>query len=150
MASAAAAEDALEAIGIGDFVAPTEADGAVSVYFSPHDSDRFVSAVDVLDGKVDRAQIEQKLVLIGATAVGQGATDIGATPFSIYLTSSPEQVAYVLQDAAPRVAIVEEHLIGVPASSMMVLMLILHVFRVYLTGGFKRPRELTWVVSCFS
>ena len=29
---------------------------------------------------------------------------------------------------------------------MMVLMLILHVFRVYL-GGFKRPRELTWVTG---
>ena len=28
------------------------------------------------------------------------------------------------------------------SASMMVLMLILHVFRVYLTGGFKRPREL--------
>jgi long-subunit acyl-CoA synthetase (AMP-forming) len=36
------------------------------------------------------------------------AMTLGATPFSIYLTSSPEQVAYVLQDAAPRVAIVEE------------------------------------------
>ena len=22
-----------------------------------------------------------------------------------------------------------------------------HVFRVYLTGGFKRPRELTWVTG---
>ena len=27
----------------------------------------------------------------------------------------------------------------------MVLTLILHVSRVYLTGGFKKPRELTWV-----
>jgi long-chain acyl-CoA synthetase len=36
------------------------------------------------------------------------AMTLGATPFSIYLTSSPEQVAYVLKDAAPRVAIVEE------------------------------------------
>src|SRR5690348_13922709 len=36
------------------------------------------------------------------------AMTLGATPFSIYLTSSPEQVAYVLQDAAPRVAIVDE------------------------------------------
>ncbi|MFM1842483.1 MAG: cytochrome b6 [Cyanobacteriota bacterium] len=33
------------------------------------------------------------------------------------------------------------------SASMMVLMMILHVFRVYLTGGFKRPRELTWVVG---
>src|ERR1700741_5332592 len=35
------------------------------------------------------------------------AMTLGATPFSIYLTSSPEQVAYVLRDAAPRAAIVE-------------------------------------------
>ncbi len=52
------------------------------------------------------------------------AMTLGATPFSIYLTSAPEQVAYVLNDAAPRVAIVEapfkplvaglvQHVIGV-------------------------------------
>jgi len=29
----------------------------------------------------------------------------------------------------------------------MVLTLILHVFRVYLTGGFKQPRELTWMTG---
>ncbi|MGL5035614.1 MAG: cytochrome b6 [Microcystaceae cyanobacterium] len=33
------------------------------------------------------------------------------------------------------------------SASMMVLMMILHIFRVYLTGGFKKPRELTWVVG---
>lgn len=32
---------------------------------------------------------------------------LGATPFSIYLTSSPEQIEYVVGDAAARVAIVE-------------------------------------------
>jgi cytochrome b6 len=30
---------------------------------------------------------------------------------------------------------------------MMVLSMILHVFRVYLTGGFKKPRELTWMTG---
>ncbi|KAI5437472.1 hypothetical protein KIW84_023544 [Lathyrus oleraceus] len=30
---------------------------------------------------------------------------------------------------------------------MIVLMMILHVFRVYLTGGFKKPHELTWVTG---
>jgi len=30
---------------------------------------------------------------------------------------------------------------------MMVLMMILHVFHVYLTGGFKKPHELTWVIG---
>src|SRR4051794_16653427 len=32
---------------------------------------------------------------------------LGATPFSIYLTSAPDQVAYVIKDAGARVAIVE-------------------------------------------
>src|SRR5215813_8403870 len=40
------------------------------------------------------------------------AMTLGATPFSIYLTSSPEQVAYVLDDAAPRAAIVERRFAG--------------------------------------
>ena len=33
------------------------------------------------------------------------------------------------------------------SASMMVLSMILHVTRVYLTGGFKKPRELTWVTG---
>nr|YP_009297270.1 cytochrome b6 [Porphyridium sordidum]AOM66613.1 cytochrome b6 [Porphyridium sordidum] len=33
------------------------------------------------------------------------------------------------------------------SAAMMVLMMILHSFRVYLTGGFKTPRELTWVTG---
>src|SRR4051794_12826032 len=36
------------------------------------------------------------------------AMTLGATPFSIYLTSSPEQVAYVVGDAEARVGIAEE------------------------------------------
>jgi len=33
------------------------------------------------------------------------------------------------------------------SASMMVLTMILHVFRVYLTGGFKKLRELTWITG---
>ena len=36
------------------------------------------------------------------------AMTLGATPFSIYQTYSPEQIAYVVGDAGARVAIVEE------------------------------------------
>ena len=36
------------------------------------------------------------------------AMTLGATPFSIYATSSPEQIAYVVGDAKAKVAIVEE------------------------------------------
>ncbi|MGH2968369.1 MAG: AMP-binding protein, partial [Solirubrobacteraceae bacterium] len=37
---------------------------------------------------------------------------LGATPFSIYATSSPEQIAYVVGDAQAKVAIVEELFAG--------------------------------------
>nr|YP_010881460.1 cytochrome b6 [Pellia epiphylla]WIA67413.1 cytochrome b6 [Pellia epiphylla var. borealis]WIA67498.1 cytochrome b6 [Pellia epiphylla var. borealis]WIA67936.1 cytochrome b6 [Pellia epiphylla]WIA68021.1 cytochrome b6 [Pellia epiphylla]WIA68107.1 cytochrome b6 [Pellia epiphylla] len=33
------------------------------------------------------------------------------------------------------------------SASMMVSMMISHISRVYLTGGFKKPRELTWVTG---
>jgi cytochrome b6 len=33
------------------------------------------------------------------------------------------------------------------SASLMVILIILHIFRVYLTGGFKRPRELTWITG---
>src|SRR3954454_9378331 len=41
------------------------------------------------------------------------AMTLGATPFSIYLTSAPDQVRYVMQDAAAKVAIVEEQFLPV-------------------------------------
>jgi cytochrome b6 len=40
------------------------------------------------------------------------------------------------------------------SASMMLLNLLLHISRVYLTGGFKSPRELTWIsgvlLACLS
>jgi long-chain acyl-CoA synthetase len=41
-----------------------------------------------------------------------GAVTLGATPFSIYATSSPDQIAYTVADAAARVAVVEEAFVG--------------------------------------
>src|SRR4051794_29344321 len=49
------------------------------------------------------------------------AMTLGATPFSVYLTSSPEQVAYTIGDAGARVAIVE------PALKPLVERLVHHV-----------------------
>jgi long-subunit acyl-CoA synthetase (AMP-forming) len=37
---------------------------------------------------------------------------LGAVPFSIYLTSAPEQIAYVIEDAGAKVALVEEEYLG--------------------------------------
>ncbi|MEO8003893.1 MAG: CHASE2 domain-containing protein [Betaproteobacteria bacterium] len=70
--------DRVEGIGIGDVFVPTSADGSVWVHFSPHNDDRFISAVDVLRNSVDPEQIRGKIVLIGAT--GLGLLDFHSTP----------------------------------------------------------------------
>ncbi|PYN35291.1 MAG: chase2 sensor protein [Candidatus Rokuibacteriota bacterium] len=68
----------VEALEIGDLAVPTEPDGSVRVHFARSDPARFVSAADVLAGKVDRHLLERKLVLIGVTALG--LSDYQATP----------------------------------------------------------------------
>jgi CHASE2 domain-containing sensor protein len=68
----------VEAVGVGDLLVPTEPDGSVRVHFSRPDPARFVSAADVLAGKVDPHALERKLVLIGVTALG--LSDYQATP----------------------------------------------------------------------
>ncbi len=60
----------VQAVSTGDFIVRTEADGTVRLYYSRRNAARFVSAVDVLDGKVDPARLAQKLVLIGVTGLG--------------------------------------------------------------------------------
>jgi CHASE2 domain-containing sensor protein/serine phosphatase RsbU (regulator of sigma subunit) len=60
----------VQRIAVGDFSVSTEADGAVRPYYSRRRVDRFVAAVDVLEGRVDPARLERKLVLIGVTGLG--------------------------------------------------------------------------------
>ena len=59
----------VRSVSVGRLTVPTEADGAVRVYFSPHLAQRFVSAVDVLDGQVRESELRGQLVLIGLTGV---------------------------------------------------------------------------------
>jgi len=70
----------IESVGIGDVRIRPEADGHLWVRFGPHDPARFVSAVDVLAGKVDAEKITGKLALFGLTGIGlldQHATPLG-------------------------------------------------------------------------
>jgi adenylate cyclase len=60
----------VQGIAIGEFFVPTEDDGAVRIYYSPRNAGRFVSAVDVLEGRVEPTRLQQKLVLIGVTGLG--------------------------------------------------------------------------------
>ena len=73
-------------LSIGALRVPTEADGAVRVHFSRHRSDRFVSAIDVLEGRVDDAQLRGQLVLVAATAMG--LNEVEDTPLGERLSGS--------------------------------------------------------------
>jgi serine phosphatase RsbU (regulator of sigma subunit)/CHASE2 domain-containing sensor protein len=68
----------VEKIQVGNFVADAESDGEMRVYYSKHDPRRFVSAIDVLDGKIDPVSLREKLVLI--SPIGLAMTDYQNTP----------------------------------------------------------------------
>ena len=68
----------VRAVAVGDLVIPTERDGRVWMHYTRHDPARFVSASDVLAGRVDPDRFKDRLVLIGVNAVG--LSDYQATP----------------------------------------------------------------------
>ncbi len=57
-------------IEIGDYRVPVAADGTVRIYYAPSSMARVVSAVDVIEGRVDADHLEGKLVLIGVSVLG--------------------------------------------------------------------------------
>ncbi len=79
----------VETIRVGDFVAPTEPDGELRIYYSRRDGRRYVSAIDVLDGRVDPLRLRQKLVLIGTS--GLAMVDYQNTPLGERMPGSEIQ-----------------------------------------------------------
>ena len=65
-----AAPSGIQSIGIRELELPTDRNGQIWVHFARHDGARYVSAADVLAGRVPREKIDQKLVLIGTSATG--------------------------------------------------------------------------------
>lgn len=86
---------AVTSLSVGGVRVRTEADGAVRPYFSRHRADRFVSAVDVLQGRVDPALLRRQLVLIGPTAIG--FQELHDTPIGERMSGSEIQ-AQVLEN----------------------------------------------------
>ena len=80
----------------GDVVIPIEADGPWTLINYPGKSDSFqrISIVDVLDGKVDRAQIAGKALLVGVTIIGSSG-DQRVTPFSEFTSGVLTHAALV-------------------------------------------------------
>lgn len=89
MVRLAASGRSVTSVSVGDLQIRTEADAAVRPYFSRHRADRFVSAVEVLDGRVDPALLRRQLVLIGSTAIG--LEEIHDTPIGDRMSGSEIQ-----------------------------------------------------------
>lgn len=68
----------IEAVVVGDLVVPTQPDGSVWIRYTRSDRERFVSAADVLAGRVAPARFTRRLVLVGVTTLG--ISDYKATP----------------------------------------------------------------------
>jgi adenylate cyclase len=70
----------VQSVAVPGLQVPTDQNGRLWVHFNRHDPARYVSAKDVLQGRVPRDRLEGKLVLIGTSAVG--LLDIKTTPVS--------------------------------------------------------------------
>ncbi|GAB4420022.1 MAG: menaquinol-cytochrome c reductase cytochrome b subunit [Anaerolineales bacterium] len=75
----------------------------------------------------------------------QGATGIFLT---VYYTPSPDHaydsIQYIMNEVAYGWLVRGVHHWG---ASLMVLVVFIHMVRVFVTGSFKYPRELTWLVG---
>jgi adenylate cyclase len=68
----------IQSIGVRGFTIPTDRNGQLWVHYARRDPSIYVSAIDVLEGRVAPDKITGKLVLIGTSAIG--LNDIKTTP----------------------------------------------------------------------
>ncbi len=70
----------IDSIRAGDILLPTDAQGELWLKFSPHDPRRTLSARDLLAGKIDKSEIEGRIIFIGTSATG--LMDLRTTPLA--------------------------------------------------------------------
>ena len=68
----------VEALAAGGFVVATEGDGAIRLHYSLRDQRRFVSAIDVLQQRVDAERLAGRIVIVGVTGIA--TVDYQETP----------------------------------------------------------------------
>jgi len=109
----------IQSVGVKGFQVPTDANGQLWVHYAHRDPSIYVSAVDVLEGRVSPEKIARKLVLIGTSSVG--LNDIKTTPVSPAMPGV-EVHAQVLESALTG-AIVSQPSYGIAVESFSALLL---------------------------
>jgi adenylate cyclase len=68
----------VKSVGVKGFEVPTDRNGQLWVHFAHQDPKIYISAADVLDGKVTQDDVAQRLMIIGSSATG--LNDVKTTP----------------------------------------------------------------------
>jgi len=68
----------VRSVGVDDFEIPTDGKGRIWIHFSSPDLNKYVSALDLLQGEVPADRLAGKMVLIGTSAAG--LLDLKVTP----------------------------------------------------------------------
>src|SRR6266571_210682 len=94
----------IKSIAVKGFEVPTDRNGQLWVHFARRDPSIYVSAADVLEGRVAPERIARKLVLIGTSAVG--LLDLKTTPIDPVMPGV-EVHAQVLESALTRAVLTQ-------------------------------------------
>ena len=81
---------ATRSIGVGGTVIPTDRFGRMPInYYGPGGTLRRISVADIIDGTAGARELENRIVFVGATAVG--ILDLRVTPFSAVMPGVEKQ-----------------------------------------------------------
>lgn len=124
--------DATRGVYLGERFIPTDKYGRILIpYYGGNYTFKHISVLDVLNGKIKREYIEEKIVLIGATAVG--IYDLRVTPFSSALPGVEKHANVVAS------LISEKNLVSAPYYSIIMLIILTGFISTFLYQKFK-PR----------
>jgi adenylate cyclase len=71
-------EAGIKGVAVPGLEMPTDRNGQLWVHFAPHDQGRYVSAIDVIEGRITADRVSRRLVLVGTSAAG--LLDLKTTP----------------------------------------------------------------------
>lgn len=71
-------EAGIKGVAVPGLEMPTDRNGQLWVHFAPHDQERYVSAIDVIEGRIPADRVSRRLVLVGTSAAG--LLDLKTTP----------------------------------------------------------------------
>lgn len=120
------AQDGVEGIVIQGQTIKTDAHGQTYVYFSKYDREKYVPAVDVLNGTAPAEKIAGHLILLGTSAVG--LLDIKSSPLDSFLPGVEvhanilENVLQGTQLNRPRDAVGKELVLTAAGGLLMILL----------------------------